>query len=84
MKWCKSSFKDERAMHKTVKFSEKITVILIPYEDRKGKWMNMALDRCRFQRRIKDASEIISSVLEKHLQLISNHAEQNKVQIVQT
>lgn len=71
-------------MHKTVKVSEKTTVILIPYEDRKGKWMTMALDRCRFQRRIKNASEIISPVLEKHLQLINNRAEQDEVQTVQT
>lgn len=84
MKWWKSSFKDERALHRTVKFSEKTTVILISYEDRKGKWMTLALDSCRFQRRIKVASEIISPVLEKHLQLRSDHAEQDKVQTVQT
>lgn len=71
-------------MHKTVKCSEKTPVILIPYEDRKGKWMTMALDRCCFQRRIKVASEIISPVLEKHLQLRSDHAEQDKIQTVQT
>lgn len=72
-------------MHKTVKFSKKTTsVILIPYEDRKGKWMTMALNRCRFQRRIKIVSEIISTVLEIHLQLIDNRAEQDEVQTVQT
>lgn len=46
--------------------------------------MTLALDRCRFQRRIKVASEIISPVPEKHLQLRSDHAEQDKVQTVQT
>lgn len=57
-----------------LKFSYKTKIILIPYEDRKGEWMSMALDRYRFQRRIKNASDIISPVLEKHLQLICNHA----------
>jgi hypothetical protein len=61
-------------MDKTVKFSDKTTLILIPYEDRKGEWMTMASDRYRFQRRINQTSEILRPVLEKHLQIISNHA----------
>lgn len=56
--------------NKTVHFSETVTVILIPYEERKGEWMTMALDRYRFKRRIENASNIISPVLEKHLQII--------------
>lgn len=48
-------------------------VIFIPYEERKGKWMTMALRRYRFKRRIENVSNIISPILEKHLRIIRNH-----------
>lgn len=67
--------------NKTVHFSEKLTVIPIPYEDRKGEWMAMALDRYRFKRRIENTSNIISPVLEKHLQIIArNYTKLNESQ----
>lgn len=55
---------------KTVHFSDRITLILIPYEERKGAWMTMALDRYRFKRKIEDLSNIISPILAKQLQTI--------------
>lgn len=47
---------------KSVQFSDRITVILIPYEKRKGEWMTMALDRYRFKRRIENMSNILSPI----------------------
>lgn len=58
---------------KNVNFSNKTTVILISYEERKGEWMAMALDRYRFKRRIENVSNIISPILEKHLQIINHN-----------
>ena len=39
-------------MKKRVNFSKHVSAINIPYEDRKGEWMQMGVDRCRFKRRI--------------------------------
>ena len=52
-------------MKKHVNFSEYVSVINIPYEDRKGEWVQMGVDRCRFKRRIANVSDIITSVLLK-------------------
>lgn len=60
---------------KSVQFSDRITVILIPYEERKGEWMTMALDRYRFKRRIENMSNILSPILKKHLQTIRTQTE---------
>lgn len=57
-------------MGKTVTFSDKKTIIFIPYEDRKGEWMTMALDRYRFQRGINHVSKILNPILEKNLQIM--------------
>lgn len=59
-------------MDKTVRFSDEVTIIIIPYEDRKGDWMTMALDRCRFKRRIDHTAKIINPVLLKHLENVSS------------
>jgi hypothetical protein len=67
-------------MNKTVKFSDEKTIILIPYEDRKGEWMTMALDRYRFKRRIHHVSKMLCPLLEKHLQMIKNPVERSQTQ----
>lgn len=54
-------------MKKTVRFKGDDTIIDIPYEDRRGEWMLMAVDRCRFRRRINCLSQILEPILEKHL-----------------
>lgn len=59
-------------MDKTVRFSDEVTIIIIPYEDRKGDWMTMSLDRCRFKRRIDHTAKIINPVLLKHLETVSS------------
>lgn len=56
---------------KSVQFSDRITVILIPY----GECMTMALDRYRFKRRIDNMLNILSPILEKHLQTINTQTE---------
>jgi hypothetical protein len=73
-------FEEKGVMNKTVKFSDEKTIILIPYEDRKGEWMTMALDRYRFKRRIHHVSKVVSPVLEKHLQIIRRHGELSHTQ----
>lgn len=61
-------------MGKTVTFSDKKTIIYIPYEDRKGEWMTMALDRYRFQRRIYHASKVLNPILEKNIQIMRSQS----------
>lgn len=56
-------------MDKTVRFSDEVTIIIIPYEDRK---MTMSLDRCRFKRRIDHTAKIINPVFLKHLETVSS------------
>lgn len=59
-------------MDKTVRFSDEVTIIIIPYEDRKGDWMTMSLDRCRFKRRIDHTAKIINPVFLKYLETVSS------------
>ena len=42
------------ARGRSVTFSDQIVIYPIPYEDLKSLWMEMAVDRHRFQRRIKE------------------------------
>ena len=55
-------------MKKRVNFSKHVSAINIPYEDRKGEWVQMGVDRCRFKRRIANVSDIITSVLLKKIE----------------
>lgn len=45
-------------MDKTVRFLDEVTIIQIPYEDRKGDWMTIALDRCHFNRKVDHTAKI--------------------------
>ena len=49
-------------MKKHVNLSKRVSVINIPYEDQKGEWMQIGVDRCRFKRRIANVSDVITSV----------------------
>jgi hypothetical protein len=56
-----------------VRFFHVVTVYCIDDvdEDRRGEWMQASIDRCRFQRRIEQLSDILSPVLtEEHRQRI--------------
>ena len=52
---------------RTVRFHDIVTTYLIPKEDRRSPWMTMALDRRRFQRRIRETEKIIGPILELKL-----------------
>ncbi|AYP74133.1 MyD116-like domain protein [Fowlpox virus] len=55
-----------------VTFSETVVEYYIPFEDRKGPWEEVARDRCRFRKRIKDTETVIGPcLLESHRQRIS-------------
>ena len=51
-------------MKKHVKFSKHLSVINIPYEDRKG-GVQIGVDRCRFKKRIANVSDVTMSLLLK-------------------
>jgi hypothetical protein len=39
--------------------------MFIPYEDRKGEWMNYAIDRAHFKRRIQRIESILEPIMNK-------------------
>ncbi|XP_073471937.1 protein phosphatase 1 regulatory subunit 15B [Aquarana catesbeiana] len=49
--------------HKKVTFHEKVTIHYVCNEERKGHWEELARDRCRFQRRIKETEFVIGHCL---------------------
>ena len=55
-----------------VQFSDVVTIIYLPYEDRTFPWIIMALDRCRFQRRIEESSRVLEPMLQIMLMKISH------------
>ena len=50
--------KNSGARGSFVSFSDEIVIYSIPDEDGKSQWMEMALDRYRFQRRIKEFEKL--------------------------
>lgn len=54
-------------MEKKIKFDDNVCTYLIPLEDRKGIWMQYAIDRAHFKRRIEKAEESLAPVLRKKL-----------------
>lgn len=48
-------FKKMINIQKRVQFDHRVRIILIPYEERKGIWMQCAIDRAHFKRRIEHA-----------------------------
>lgn len=58
---------------KCVKFaSEESSLFYIPCEDRKGEWMMLAPDRCRFKTRIDRESQLIEPILKRRLENLHN------------
>lgn len=68
---------------KKVSFSSEVRKQLIPSgeeEDRKGIWMQMAVDRERFKRRILQIEKMLEPVLvKKHEKYMLNSSVDNKV-----
>ena len=42
-----------RGKRNLVTFNPEVTIHLIPYEDRSSEWMQCAIDRAHFQRRVQ-------------------------------
>ena len=56
-----------QGLKRTVQFDDNVHTILIAYEDRKGEWMNYAIDRAHFKRRIYQMEMILLPTLKKNL-----------------
>ena len=54
-------------LKRTVQVNDNVHTILISYEDRKGEWMNYAIDRAHFRRRIHQMETILLPTLKKKL-----------------
>lgn len=50
-------------LKKSLKFNDNVQIILIPYEERRGIWMEHAIDRAHFKRRIEQTENILLPVL---------------------
>jgi hypothetical protein len=50
-------------MQKNVQFDNNVQIISIPYEERKGIWMQYAIDRAHFKRKIEQAERLLSTIL---------------------
>lgn len=48
---------------RSVTFSSEIKVYLIPYEDRRSEWMQIAADRFRFERRVRQFKELFCGTI---------------------
>ena len=56
------NLKSEHPKRNSVTFNPEVTVHLIPYEDRMSEWMQRAIDRCHFQRRIQLFEELFTAL----------------------
>lgn len=50
-------------IQKKVQFNNHVRIISIPYEERKGIWMQYAIDRAHFKRRIEQVEKLLSTTL---------------------
>ena len=52
----------KRKERKTVTFNPEIVIHLIPYEDRTSEWLQCAIDRAHFRRRIQSFEELFTAL----------------------
>lgn len=57
------------SVKKNLRFNDNMEIKIIPYEDRKGIWMQYSIDRAHFKRRIDQAEIQLSPFL---LQRVNN------------
>ena len=57
-----SQRKSDRRKRNNVTFNPEVIIHLIPYEDRRSEWMQCAIDRCHFQRRIRLFEELFTAL----------------------
>ena len=50
-------------IQKKVLFDNHVRIISIPYEERMGDWMQYAIDRAQFRRRIEQTEMLLSTIL---------------------
>ena len=56
-------FNKINVIRKKVQFNNDVQIISIPYEERKGIWMQYAIDRAHFKRRIDQVEILLSPIL---------------------
>lgn len=54
-------------MEKKIQFDDNVLIFLVPYEERKGMWMQCSIDRAHFKRRIEKAEVFLTPVLRQKL-----------------
>ena len=55
-------YREQRKRRSVVTFNPEIVVHLIPYEDRSSPWMQCAIDRAHFQRRVQLFEELFTAL----------------------
>ena len=53
---------EQRKRRKVVTFNPEVTMHLIPYEDRSSEWIQCAIDRAHFQRRVHLFEELFTAL----------------------
>ena len=61
-----------QGLKRTVQYDDNVHTILIAYEDRKGEWMNYAIDRAHFKRRIHQMEMILVPILKKKVSKVNS------------
>lgn len=50
-------------MEKKIQFNDHVQIFIVPFEERKGIWMQYAMDRTHFRRRIEKNESLLAPVL---------------------
>lgn len=62
-------------IHKKLKFNDHVQIILIPYEERKGIWMEYAITRAHFKKRIQQTEDVLLPMLLQKLKTCALNSE---------
>lgn len=66
-------------MKKKVQFDDNVRIYFIPFEERKGIWMQYAIDRAHFKRKIEKANILLTPLFQRLIEY-----EMSKVSVIQT
>lgn len=58
-----------------LKFNDHVQIILIPYEERRGIWMQHAIDRAHLKRRIQQTEDVLLPMLLQKLKTCALNSE---------
>lgn len=67
-------------MKKKVQFDDNVRIYFIPFEERRGIWMQYAIDRAHFKRKIEKANILLTPLFRQRL----IEYEMSKVSVIQT